>query len=122
MVGWLNSIRTLFASTGAKVACSGLEDCDDDLRHYLRCDILWTVACTALKCDQNWLHLQFPSRIGFPNPCPMNLLLNGIIFETDHALRKDFSRMITLSVADEDFSDIQSRALFLANHFASEIT
>ena len=43
------------------------------------------------------------------------------MFKVYHTLRKEFSQMISLSISDKDFSDIQSRSLFLANHFASEI-
>ena len=59
-------------------------------------------------------------RTGFKEPSSMNLILICLMFKTYHALRKDFSQMIDASVTDCDFSDIQSRSLFLARLFASD--
>ena len=92
----------------------------DELSHYFACDILWTVVCTASKRDQTWLSAGHFQRIGFKEPSSMNLILICLMFKTYHALRKDFSQMIDASVADGDFSDIQSRSLFLARLFASD--
>ena len=99
----------------------GCEGCHDTLEHYLSCDILWTISCTALGLDTGWLNLAFPQRFGHPVPNIIHIKLIAVIFKVYRTLRKEFSQMISLSIADKDFSDIQSRSLFLANHFASEI-
>ena len=99
----------------------GCEGCKDNLEHYLVCDVLWAAACSALVLDSGWLNLSFPQRLGFPCPHINHIYLNTVMFKTYHCLRKDFCQMITLSVSDKDFSDIQGRTFFLAAHFASEI-
>ena len=99
----------------------GCEGCQDCLEHYLSCDILWTAACSALGLNSEWLNLNFPQRIGYPCPNNIHIYLNAVMFKTYHCLRCDFSNMISLSVADNDFSDIHSRSFFLATHFASEM-
>ena len=99
----------------------GCEGCQDTLEHYLTCDIIWTAACSALHLDTGWLNLLFPQRLGYPCPNNTHVILNAVMFKTYHCLRSDFSNMINLSVADNDFSDMHSRTFFLAAHFASEI-
>ena len=99
----------------------GCEGCQDCLEHYLSCDILWTAACSALGLNSVWLNLKFPQRIGYPCPNNIHIYLNAVMFKPYHCLRCDFSNMINLSVADNDFSDIHSRSFFLATHFASEM-
>ena len=99
----------------------GCEGCQDTLEHYLTCDIIWSAACSALRLDTWWLSLLFPQRLGYPCPNNIHIILNAVMFKTYHCLRRDFSNMINLSVTDNDFSDLHSRTLFLAAHFASEI-
>jgi hypothetical protein len=98
----------------------GCKDCKDRLTHYLRCNPLWLVACSALRLDDSYASIDFPRRLGFPVPSSTSLILLCVMFKTYHALRRDFASMITLSVADEDFSDLMHRAFFLANHFAAD--
>ena len=92
----------------------------DKLSHYLRCNPLWLVACSALKLDNSYASIDFPRRLGFPVPSSTSLIMLCVMFKTYHALRRDFASMITLSVADEDFSDLMHRAFFLASHFAAD--
>ena len=106
---------------GIRLPCIfGCGGCRDEQSHYITCDILWTVVCTASKRDQSWLSVGHFQRIGSKNPSSTSLILICLMFKTYHALRKDFSQMIDASVADGDFSDIQSRSLFLARLFASD--
>ena len=88
----------------------GCGDCHDVLDHYLFCDTLWTIACTALGLDQGWLGLTFPQRLGYLVPNLVHFQLNAIMFKVYHALRNDFSNVVNLSINDGDFSDLQSRA------------
>ena len=105
----------------ARLPCIfGCEGSKDTLVHYLHCDILWTIACTALALDKDWLDISFPQRFGYPNPNITHINLNTVMFKTYHCLRTDFSDMISLSGADKDFSDIQQRSLFLARRFATD--
>ena len=116
---WVTSYR--FQDEVELPCIFGCEGCHDTLKHYLRCDILWTTSCTALGLDIGWLNLAFPQRFGHPIPYIIHINLNAVMFKVYHTLRKEFSHMSSLCIAGKDFSDIQSRSLFLANHFASEI-
>ena len=100
----------------------GCEGAKDTLKHYLTCDILWTATCTGLGLSTEWVNSSSISqRIGYPNPCSINIYANALMFKTYHALRSDFSKLISASVADKDFSDIDQRSIFLTRLFAEEM-
>ena len=98
----------------------GCEACEDRLVHYIHCAPLWDVVCTAMRRDNAWASLLGIERLGFPNPDPCHLYLFGVMFKTCHALRFDFAPVINGCIADDDFSAIHCKALFLANFFASD--
>ena len=96
----------------------GCEACADELVHYIHCAPLWDVVCTAMKRDNAWASLLGIKRLGFPNPDLYHFYLVGVMFKTYHALRFDFVSLIHGCIAENDFSPIHCKALFLANFFA----
>ena len=73
-----------------------------------------------MKRDNAWASLLGIERLGFPNPDPNHLYLVGVMFTTYHALRFDFVSVINGCIAEDEFSAIHCKALFLANPFASD--
>ena len=69
----------------------GCEDCADDLSHYLQCQVIWCLVCSAMKLDSTWASLDGIDRVGFPDPDPIHLYTVCIMFKCYYAIRNDYA-------------------------------
>ena len=90
----------------------------DDLSHYLQCDIVWHFACSAMKLDNSWASPIGIDRIGFPSPDPIHIHITCMLFKCYHAIRHDYATILDGCFALNEFSEIRSKAIFVARHFA----
>ena len=115
---WFTTKRMANAGNPQLNCIFGCEDCMDDLSHYLQCDILWHFACSAMKLDNSWDSLAGIDRIGFPFPDPIHIYTTCVLFKCYHAIRNDYATILDGCFAHNDFSEIHSKTMFLAKHFA----
>ena len=90
----------------------------DDLSHYLQCDVLWYFVCSAMKLDDSWASLGGIDRVGSPELDPTHMYTTCVMFKCYHAIRNDYATILDGCIAQNDFSDIHSKTIFLAGHFA----
>ena len=115
---WFTSRRLANAGVPQLNCIFGCEDCADDLSHYLQCDVLWYFVCSAMKLDDTWASLAGIDRVGFPFPDPSHIYTTCVMFKCYHAIRNDYATILNGCFAHNDFSEIHSKTIFLARHFA----
>ena len=96
----------------------GCEDCVDDLSHYLRCGVLWRLLCSAMKLHDSWASLAGIDRVGFPYPDPIQIYTTCVMFKCYDAICKEYATILGGCIAQNDFSETHSKAIFLAGHVA----
>ena len=69
----------------------------------------------AMKLGNTWTSLDGTDRIGIPDPDPIHICVVCVMFKCYHGTRND---ILDGCIAQNDFSEIDSKALFLARHFA----
>jgi hypothetical protein len=117
---WFTSRRLANAGVPKLNCIFGCEDCADDLSHYLQCQIIWVLVCSAMKLDNTWASLDGIDRVGFPDPDPIHLFTVCVMFKCYHAIRNDYATILDGCIAHNDFSEIHSKTIFLARLFASD--
>ena len=115
---WFTSKRLANAGVPQLNCIFGCVDCVDDLSHYLQCDVLWYFVCSAMKLDDSWASLVGIDRVGFPDPDPIHIYTTCVMFKCYHAIREDYATILDGCIAQNDLSEIHSKAIFLAGHFA----
>ena len=89
-----------------------------DLSHYSRCGVLLPLICSAVKLDDSWASLVGIDRVGFPDLDPIHIYTTCVMFKRYHAICKDYATILDGCIAQNEFSDIHSKAIFLAGHLA----
>ena len=84
----------------------GCEKKEDNLKHYLECDPLWTLAVSACGLPLNFISLLPIERLCIVNRSPASLRLLSVVFRAYHALRLGHSRLIDHGITHKVFDDI----------------
>ena len=72
-----------------------------------------------MKLDNTWTLLDGIDRVGFPVPDPIHIYAVCVMFKWYHAIRNDYATILDGCIAHNDFSEIHSKIVFLARHFAN---
>ena len=95
----------------------------DNLRHYLLCDVLWTL---VIGCAAPRVHYLLPDvqselipafRACLLNADKTSLVLLSLAFKLYHALKLDHRRLVDTAFAREDFDDVIATSLDLIEFF-----
>jgi hypothetical protein len=116
---WFTSRRLANAGVRKLKCIFGCEDCEDDLSHYLQCHFIWCFVCSAMKLHDTWALLDDIDRAGFPVPHPTHIYAVCVMFKCYHAIRSDYATILDGCIAHNDSSEIHSKIMFLAKHFAN---
>jgi hypothetical protein len=73
-----------------------------------------------MKLDNTWASLDVIDRVGFSDPDPIHVYPVCAMFKCYHTIRHDYATMIGECIADNDFTEIHSKTIFLARHFATK--
>jgi hypothetical protein len=84
----------------------GCEKKEDNLKHYLECDPLWTLAVSACGLPLNFISLLPLERLCIVNRSPASLRLLSVVFRAYHALRLGHSRLIDHGITHKVFDNI----------------
>ena len=127
---WINSWYTPTRITGGHVfkCIFGCEDGQDELGHYLICDVLWTIiighstSCLAELCcpSRKRLCLDIDSQ-GSSSCCDAHALRQlAIAYQLYHFLAKGHSHLVLEAERSGDYSDVHSIACDVVRHFIDE--
>ena len=100
---WFTSRRLANARVPQLNCIFGCEDCEDDLSHYLQCDVIWCLVCSAMKLDNTWASLDGIDRVGFPDPDPIHIYTVCVMFKCYHAIRNDYATILDGCIARNVF-------------------
>ena len=71
-----------------------------------------------MKLDDSWASLAGIDRVGFPDPDPIHIYTTCVMFKCYHTIRKDYATILDGCIAQNNFSESHSKAIFSAGHFA----
>ena len=113
------TFRSLANAGAPQLDCIfGCVDCADDLLYYLHCDVLWYFVCSAMELDDSWVLLAGIDTVCFPDAGPTHLYTTCVMFNRYHAIRNDYATILDGCIPHHDFSEIHSKTILLARHFA----
>ena len=69
-----------------------------------------------MKLEDSWASLVGVDRVGFPDPDPIHIYTTCEMFKCYHAIRKDYATNLDGCIAQNDLSEIHTKAIFLAQH------
>ena len=87
------------------------EDDDDDLRHYLSCDPIWTLAASASAIPSAFLLLAPLDRLCLLNRSQLGLKLLSMVFRSYHALKMGHRTVFDHCISTGNFDEITLLAL-----------
>ena len=107
---------------GVRLPCIfGCADKPDSLSHYIECDPLWTLVCSASRADSSILRSSTALRLCLVDPCPESVARCVISFQSYHALRNTYATLIDDAVSSGDFIDVNLTAYEVLCEFAESI-
>ena len=74
-----------------------------------------------MKLHNIWTLLHGIDRVGFPVPDPIHIYAVCVMFKCYHVIRNDYATILDGCIAHNDFSEIHSKTMFLARHFANDV-
>ena len=89
----------------------GCDSEDDDLRHYLSCDPMWTLAASASALPSAFLLLAPLDRLCLLNRSPLGLKLLSVVFRGYHALKMGHRTLVDHCISTGNFDEIILLAL-----------
>ena len=90
---------------------------DDSLCHYLKCEVIWTLAYCCHNCH---LPINYVNNACVHCVNTHNLSLLYSVFSTYHSLRKLHPDIISDAISSGDFSTVHSHSIELINMFKAE--
>ena len=84
----------------------GCEHKEDNLKHYLRCEPLWTLAVSACGLPLSFLSLPPLDRLCIVNKSATGLKLLSVVFRGYHALKLGHRSLIDSCVASNVFDEV----------------
>jgi hypothetical protein len=84
----------------------GCEHMEDNLKHYLRCEPLWTLAVSACGLPLSFLSLSPLDRLCIVSKSPTGLKLLSVVFRGYHALKLGHRSLIDSCVASKVFDEV----------------
>ena len=101
---WATSHRM---SEGELLPCIfGCECCEDNLKHYLTCEPLWTLVVSACGLPASYLGLPILDRLCLRNKSTYALKLLRVVYSVYHALKVGHRELITQCIANNHFEVI----------------
>ena len=91
----------------------GCNDEMDNLKHYLVCDPLWTLAVSACGLPSSLLSLSAVERLCMHNRSPVSFKLLSVVYRAYHALRLGHRTLVEQGIANNVFQDIHTKYLLL---------
>ena len=108
---WSTSIRMGEAiKLPCLLVCQG-ELCDDNLKHYLECDPLWTLATCACGLPSSFLLLPPLERVCLLNKSVCGLELLSVVFRGYHAIKLGQRDLVDYSIAAGNFEAVHDLIL-----------
>ena len=90
-----------------RLACIfGCPGCEDNLKHYLACEPMWTLAASAGGLTWDFLSLSPSERLCIFKRSRTGLKLLSVVFRGYHALKLDQRCLIDRCIARDDYEDI----------------
>ena len=117
--GWFTSRRM---HESEALPCIFGCDADDDLRHYLKCEALWTCVYSCFNCNTSILAQTIPERACVHNVNIANISRLYTAYSSYHALRKLHSDLIQNAISSEDFEHVYDELLPLIHGFKADIS
>lgn len=71
-----------------------------------------------MKLDHLWASLGGIDRVAFPDLDTIHMCTTRVVFKCYNAIRDDYATILDGCFAHNEFSEIHSKALFLAKHVA----
>ena len=82
--------------------CLFCGEAEDDLSHYLVCDLLWDMLISTAKLKSNHLSLSALERLGLVKPSALHFRLLACAFKVYHAFKLEYIDRVLHSLAAED--------------------
>ena len=86
----------------------------DRLRHYLRCQPLWTIIASTMKLCPDFVDLPLRSRLGFSPPSELKCLTLALAFRIYHCMRNQHLSDVALARESGNFDDLLLRVFEIA--------
>ena len=84
----------------------GCNDCEDNLKHYLWCDPLWTLASSACSLPSCFLCLPPADRLCLWNKSTYGLKLLRVVYSVYHTVKLGHRELISYCIANNNFEVI----------------
>ena len=95
-------------------------EADDDLCHYLKCEVLWTCVYSCFKCNTSIFMQSIPGRACVHNVNMSNIARLYCAYSSYHALRKLHTDLILDAISSEDFEHVVEELLSLIILFGAD--
>ena len=115
--GWFTSIRM---HESIALPCIFGCDAEDNLDHYLKCDILWTLIYCCNNCKTTIFRQTIDNKACVRGLCRANLARLYTAFSTYHSLRKLHTEQITEAISSGNFNSVHETAIELIKLFLTE--
>ena len=94
-------------------------EADDDLCHYLKCEVLWTCVYSCFRCNTSILVQSIPERACVHNVNMSNIARLYCAYSSYHALRKLHTDLILDAISSEDFEHVVEELISLIIFFGA---
>ena len=115
--GWFTSIRM---HESIALPCIFGCDAEDNLHHYLKCDILWTLIYCCNNCKSTIFRQTIENKACVRGLCRANLARLYTAFSTYHSLRKLHTDLLTDAMSPGKFNSVHETAIELIQLFLAE--